>query len=96
MDLEAGATRYALTVIVYLSAVTIDAARFIERGMSCFKAINADIHGIDKDTGKRRPGYFDSWGLSHQIFYVHMAVGLTVHFSAFAKVFSYAHKVKQC
>ena len=31
MDLEAGATRYALTVIVYLSAVTIYAVRSIEK-----------------------------------------------------------------
>lgn len=75
MDLEAGATRYAATVLVYLSAVTIYGTRIPEAW---------------------RPGWFDLWGQSHQIFHVLMAVGLTVHFSAFAKAFDYAHSVKQC
>ncbi|CAD6590166.1 MAG: hypothetical protein ASARMPRED_004598 [Alectoria sarmentosa] len=43
-----------------------------------------------------RPGWFDLWGQSHQIFHVLMAIGMTVHFSAFAKAFDYAHRVKQC
>lgn len=43
-----------------------------------------------------RPGRFDIWGQSHQIFHVLMAVGLTTHFWAFAKAFDYAHRVKQC
>lgn len=43
-----------------------------------------------------RPGAFDLWGQSHQIFHVLMAVGLTVHFFAFAKAFDYAHTIKRC
>lgn len=43
-----------------------------------------------------RPGWFDIWGQSHQIFHVLMAVGLTVHFYAFVKAFDYTHRVKQC
>lgn len=43
-----------------------------------------------------KPGCFDIWGQSHQIFHVLMAVGLTVHFSAFAKAFDYTHTLKRC
>ena len=43
-----------------------------------------------------RPGKFDIWGHSHQIFHVFMVVGLTIHFSAFAKAFDYTHRSKQC
>ncbi|CAF9916216.1 MAG: hypothetical protein HETSPECPRED_002796 [Heterodermia speciosa] len=75
MDREAGATRYALTVLTYLLAVTIYATKLPEAS---------------------RPGAFDIWGHSHQIFHVLMAVGLTIHFAAFAKAFDYIHTRKQC
>lgn len=75
MDVEAGATRYAWTVVVYLTAVTMYGTRIPEAW---------------------KPGYYDLWGQSHQIFHVLMAVGLTVHFSAFAKAFDYTHSTKQC
>ncbi|KAL8790248.1 MAG: hypothetical protein Q9195_006471 [Heterodermia aff. obscurata] len=42
------------------------------------------------------PGAFDLWGHSHQIFHVLMAVGLTMHFAAFAEGFDYVHRVKRC
>lgn len=75
MDVEAGATRYAWTVVVYLTAVTMYGTRIPEAW---------------------KPGYYDLWGQSHQIFHVLMAVGLTVHFSAFTKAFDYTHSTKQC
>lgn len=92
MDVEAGATRYAVTILVYLSAVTI-------YGVS--EEVSAQGQTANRPRQTRvpeawRPGWFDSWGQSHQIFHVLMAVGLTVHFSAFAKAFDYAHRVKQC
>lgn len=43
-----------------------------------------------------RPGGFDIWGHSHQIFHVLMAVGLTVHFSAFVKAWDYTRKLERC
>lgn len=42
-----------------------------------------------------KPRNFGLWGQSHQIFHVLMAVGLTVHFSAFAKAFDYTHTLRQ-
>lgn len=45
---------------------------------------------------KWRPGAFDLWGQSHQIFHILIAVGLTIHFSAFAKAFNYEHTIKKC
>lgn len=43
-----------------------------------------------------KPGRFDLWGHSHQVFHVLMAIGLTVHFSAFSKAFDYYYRVNQC
>ena len=47
MDLEAGATRYAMTIVVYLSAVTIYAVSFtMGRGCVLFvQGHDADIYG---------------------------------------------------
>jgi adiponectin receptor len=42
-----------------------------------------------------RPGSFDIWGHSHQIFHVGMAIGLTVHFLAFVKALDQFYAVKQ-
>jgi len=45
-----------------------------------------------------KPGHFDIWGHSHQIFHVGMAIGLTVHFLAFFRAVNqfYAVKHGQC
>ncbi|KAL8897214.1 MAG: hypothetical protein Q9192_002693 [Flavoplaca navasiana] len=75
MNVEAGANRYLLTIITYLTAVTIYATRIPE---------------------KWRPGAFDLWGQSHQIFHILMCIGLTMHFTAFAKAFNHTHTIKQC
>ena len=94
MNVEAGATRYALTVVTYLTAVTMYAVR------RTFLVI--DILGYYSHMPKTRipekwsPGSFDLWGQSHQIFHVLIAVGLTIHFSAFAKAFDYSYRIKQC
>ncbi|KAK7909096.1 HlyIII-domain-containing protein [Apiospora marii] len=42
-----------------------------------------------------KPGAFDIWGHSHQIFHVGMAIGLTVHFMAFVKASHQFYAVKQ-
>ncbi|KAK8132313.1 ADIPOR-like receptor SPBC12C2.09c [Apiospora kogelbergensis] len=42
-----------------------------------------------------KPGSFDIWGQSHQIFHVGMAIGLTVHFMAFVKASDQFYSVKQ-
>ena len=97
MDVEAGATRYALTIVTYLTAVTM-------YGVSLgFHAIASSSHQVynlrllqTRIPEKYRPGCFDLWGQSHQIFHFLMAVGLTIHFSAFAKAFDYTHRIKQC
>lgn len=54
MDLEAGATRYALTVIVYLTAVTIYAVGQQE-GIVSVRGHNANF-GTDKSTGSMATG----------------------------------------
>ncbi|CAG8971700.1 hypothetical protein HYALB_00003168 [Hymenoscyphus albidus] len=41
-----------------------------------------------------KPGYFDIWGHSHQIFHVGMAIGLTVHFLAFFRAVDQFYAVK--
>ncbi|KAL2066165.1 hypothetical protein VTL71DRAFT_2236 [Oculimacula yallundae] len=46
-------------------------------------------------TEKWKPGHFDLWGHSHQIFHVGMAVGLTAHFSAFVRAVHQFYGVKQ-
>lgn len=42
-----------------------------------------------------KPGAFDIWGQSHQIFHVGMAIGLTVHFMAFTRAMDQFYSVKQ-
>ncbi|CAN8103995.1 unnamed protein product [Discula destructiva] len=42
-----------------------------------------------------KPGAFDIWGHSHQIFHVGMAIGLTVHFMAFFRAVDQFYAVKQ-
>lgn len=42
-----------------------------------------------------KPGAFDIWGHSHQIFHVGMAIGLTVHFYAFITAIDHFYVVKQ-
>ncbi|CZT49527.1 related to membrane proteins, contain hemolysin III domain [Rhynchosporium secalis] len=42
-----------------------------------------------------KPGHFDIWGHSHQLFHVGMAIGLTVHFSAFFTAVDQFYTVKQ-
>lgn len=94
MDVEAGATRFALTVVTYLTAVTMYAVR---RAVPVIKTLCCYSHmPKTRIPEKWSPGSFDLWGQSHQIFHVLMAVGLTIHFSAFAKAFDYAHRIKQC
>jgi adiponectin receptor len=95
MNVEAGAWRYALTVIIYLTAVTIYAVRDTGRQPSKLKSVELTILQIRMPEAWR-PGQFDIWGHSHQIFHVLMAVGLTVHFAAFAKAFDYTHASKKC
>jgi len=91
MDVEAGATRYALTVFVYLVAVAIYGVSYAI--LALWVAL---MHLQMRIPERWKPGWFDYWGQSHQIFHILMAVGLTVHFSAFAKAFDYTHRVKQC
>ena len=45
-----------------------------------------------------KPGYFDIWGQSYQIFHVGMAIGLSVHFLAFVRAVDQFYIVKhgQC
>ena len=92
MNVEAGASRYALTVFIYVTAVTVYSvssvlASFEPLMLMCLQTRIPEAW---------KPGWFDIWGQSHQIFHVLMAVGLTVHFSAFAKAFDYTHTMKQC
>lgn len=113
MDVEAGASRYALTVAVYLTAVTIYAVcqsrAFLPLNLGETRLGGGEWESIVTSEWANprvdeqirlpeawRPGKFDIWGHSHQIFHVLMAVGLTLHFSAFAKAFDYAKRVKQC
>ncbi|KID84226.1 adiponectin receptor protein 1 [Metarhizium guizhouense ARSEF 977] len=42
-----------------------------------------------------KPGCFDIWGHSHQIFHVGMAIGRTVHFLAFARALDQFYAIKQ-
>ena len=42
-----------------------------------------------------KPGAFDIWGHSHQIFHVGMAIGLTVHVCAFVKAVDHFYVMKQ-
>lgn len=95
MDLEAGASRYAITVVVYLTAVSIYAVSSLGSGCLCPR-LDAKFADQTRIPEAWRPGLFDVWGQSHQVFHVLMAVGLTVHFSAFVKAFDYAHTAKRC
>ncbi|KAK8108950.1 hypothetical protein PG984_014751 [Apiospora sp. TS-2023a] len=82
-DTEYGASLYAWTILIYLCSVTIYA-------VSVLKQVRL--------TEAWKPGAFDIWGHSHQIFHVGMAIGLTVHFMAFVKASHqfYAMKQGQC
>ncbi|KAI9154661.1 HlyIII-domain-containing protein [Paramyrothecium foliicola] len=42
-----------------------------------------------------KPGFFDIWCQSHQIFHVGMAIGLTVHFMAFVRALDQFYVIKQ-
>jgi len=44
----------------------------------------------------RKPGGYDIWGQSHQIFHVGMAIGLTCHLCAFLKALNYYHTHAPC
>ena len=91
MDIQAGASRYAVTVLLYLTAVTIYGVS--KEALKCLLMLTAEQTRVPEAW---RPGRFDLWGHSHQVFHVLMAIGLTVHFSAFAKAFDYYHRVNQC
>ena len=97
MDVEAGATRYAWTIVVYLTAVTMYG---VSRTCLAFASLYRCLHDLHLQQTRIpeawKPGFFDLWGQSHQIFHVLMAIGLTVHFSAFAKAFDYTHNTKRC
>ena len=50
MDVEAGATRYAVTVLVYLSAVTIYGVSRLERNTYTYTKTTRPTSSLDKDT----------------------------------------------
>lgn len=92
MNVEAGASRYALTVFVYVTAVTVYSVSSVVASFEPLMLMFLQTRIPEA----WKPGWFDIWGQSHQIFHVLMALGLTVHFSAFAKAFDYTHTRKQC
>lgn len=94
-DTEYGASLYAWTILIYLCSVTIYAV-----GASPYPShrpllmIGLGIKQV-RLTEAWKPGSFDIWGHSHQIFHVGMAIGLTVHFMAFVKASHQFYAVKQ-
>lgn len=105
-DAEYGASLYALTILIYLCsvatyAVSVSLRPLLDWNFTKLEILALLISFIMKQlrlTESWKPGYFDIWGHSHQIFHVGMAIGLTVHFLAFARALDqfYTTKKGQC
>ena len=97
IDVEAGATRYMLNVLIYLVAVvTYGVSRTLLAFAVQYSILHELPYGLDQIPEALRPGSYEFWGQLHQTFRVLIAIGLTTYFLIFAKAFDYTQRIKRC